>query len=32
MGNHIEELRKKYIKNPSKGMTSNEVEIMGDGR
>ena len=30
MDNHIEELRKKYIKNPSEGMTTKEVKMMSD--
>lgn len=30
MDNHIEELRKKYIKNPPEGMTTKEVKMMSD--
>ena len=30
MENHIEKLRKKYIKNPPKDMTTKEVKMMSD--
>ena len=30
MDNHIEEIRKKYIKNPPKDMTTKEVKMMSD--
>ena len=30
MSNHVEELRKKYIKNPPEGMTAKDVKMMSD--
>ena len=30
MSNHVEELRKKYIKNPPEGMTAKDIKMMSD--
>ena len=30
MANHIEELRKKYIKNSPEGMTAKDIKMMSD--
>lgn len=30
MANHIEELRKKYIKSPQKGLTADDIKSMSD--